>query len=58
MLSTPSQPGALPLLSFLIKFLISLGDVYEDGSSLDALLLRTEQLSRTEVDNSDYRVLS
>jgi hypothetical protein len=58
MLDTPSQPGAFPLFSFLIKFLISLEDVYGDGSSLNALLMRTEQLSRTEVDNSDCRVLS
>jgi hypothetical protein len=58
MLGTPSQPGAFPPFSFLIKFLISLGDVYLDGSSLNALLLRTEQLSWTEVNNSDRRVLS
>jgi hypothetical protein len=31
MLGTPSQPGAIPLFSFLI----SLGDVYEDESSLN-----------------------
>jgi hypothetical protein len=45
---------------FLIKFLIPLEDVYVevDGSSLNALLFRTDQLSRTKVDNSDRRVLS
>jgi hypothetical protein len=58
MLGTPSQFGAFPLFSFLIKFLYSLEDVVEDKSSLNALLLRTEQLSWTEVDNSDRWVLS
>jgi hypothetical protein len=47
MLGTPAQPDTFPLFSILIKFLIPLGDVYKDGSSLNALLLRTEQLSRT-----------
>jgi hypothetical protein len=45
------SPDAFPLFSFLI----SLGELYEDGSSLNALQLRTEQLSWTKVDN---RVLS
>jgi hypothetical protein len=59
MIGTPSQPGAFKLFSIWIKFLIPpLGDVYEDGSSLNALLLKTEQLSWTEVDKQCHRVLS
>jgi hypothetical protein len=45
-------------LSTLQFQIISLEDMYEDGSSLNALPLRTKQLSWTEVDNSNRRVLS
>jgi hypothetical protein len=52
-IGTPSQLGALPFFSFLIMFLISLGDEYVDESFLNALSLRAEELYWTVADKLD-----
>jgi hypothetical protein len=54
MLGTPSPfGGAFQFFNFLIMFLISRGDVYEEESSLNTSPYRAEQLSWTKADWSE-----